>query len=649
MPDHPLAGLAPDASLEPRLRGLLHELPPAQAAVLEELWRERERLAALAEQHRLVLQATTDAILVTSIGGVVEYANEAAHQLFAGRRTLRDARLHELVARSEQERLREYVERAGSGDAVRAECSVVRPDGDVRRVSVTLSPIREHGIVGGLVVSLTDFTDEARARDEVAAANARFRDLAEVAGDAVWTVDRRGLFTSVNPATLELVGRSRDDMLGRSAIPLIAPEDQSAVAGRFRSVLDGKRERYQCRIIRGDGSRRLVAVANSPILQRGAVAGILGVVRDLTDETTRSAAFQRLEATHTRLVDSAEDAIATIDEDGRFTSVNRALEKVSGKPRSALIGTNFVEILRPSERADLWRLFAATLGGERQRREVRFTRPDGAQRVAVVLATPLIEDGRVAGVLAVARDVTDERNLQEQVVRREKLVALGELVSGVAHEMNLPLQTILSHVQLLEQGSDLPAETQECAKTVAAEARRAARIVGKLLTFARQNPAERLETDLNAVIEDTLELRRYPLRVQDIALDVELDRALPMTWADPFQLQQAFLNILGNAEQAVAQQPAGRRIAIRTQRNGDTAVVTVTDSGPGIAPEHFPHIFNPFYTTKPRGSGTGLGLSIADGIVRDHGGTIRVQSEPGKGASFEVSLPIVPPPAPPSP
>ncbi|HRN53729.1 MAG TPA: PAS domain S-box protein [Gemmatimonadaceae bacterium] len=649
MPDHPLAGLAPDASLEPRLRALLHELPPAQAVVLEDLWRERERLVALAEQHRLVLQAATDAILVASIGGVVEYANEAAHQLFAGRKSLRDVRLPELVALAEQDQLRAYVERAVSGDAVRAECSVVRPDGDVRRVNATLSPIREHGLVSGLVVSFTDFTDEARARDEVAAANARFRDLVDVAGDAVWTVDRRGLFTSVNPATLELVGRSRSEMLGRSAIPLIAPDDQSAVAGHFRAVLDGKRERYQCHIIRSDGSRRLVSVANSPILLSGTVTGILGVVRDLTDESTRSAAFQRLEATHTRLVDSAEDAIATIDEDGRFTSVNRALEKVSGKPRSALIGTNFVEILRPSERADLWRLFAATLGGERQRREVRFTRPDGAQRIAVVLATPLIEDGRVAGVLAVARDVTEERNLQEQIVRREKLVALGELVGGVAHEMNLPLQTILSHVQLLEQEQALPEATRECASTVASEARRAARIVGKLLTFARQNPAERLETDLNAVIEDTLELRRYPLRVQDIELDVELDRELPMTWADPFQLQQAFLNILGNAEQAVAQQSAGRKIGIRTQRDGDTAIITVTDSGPGIAPEHFPHIFNPFYTTKPRGSGTGLGLSIADGIVRDHGGTIRVQSEPGKGASFEVSLPIVPPFVPQSP
>lgn len=616
MPDITLAGLAPDLSLEPRLRALLQELPPAQAAVLEEFWRERERLLALAEQHRLVMQAATDAILVTGVGGVVEYANEAARRLFAARRGLEGTRLPEVVARErddEREQLRAYMDRALSGDAVRAECNVVDPDGDVRRVNVTMHPIREHGYVSGLVASFTDFTDEARARDEVAAANVRFRDVVDVAGDAIWTVDRGGLFTSVNPATLDLVGREQGELLGRSAIQLIAPEDQSSVAGYFRSVLGGKRERYQCRIIRSDGSRRSVSVVSSPIAMRGTVTGILGVVRDLADERLTSAAYARLAATHTRLVDSSEDAIATIDAEGRFTSVNRALENVSGRSRHELIGGNFVEILKPSERADLWRLFAATLGGERQRRELRFTRADGAVRIATVLATPLIEDGHVSGVLVIARDVTDERNLQAQLVRREKLVALG--VTGSLNQQ----------------------QEQALESTLA-----------RLLEFVRQHAAERLEADLNLVIEDSLGLRRQALRSQGIVLEVDLERDLPMTWADPTQLQQAFLSILGNAEQAVAQQPGERRIRVSTRRDGDRLVTTVTDSGPGIAPEHFPHIFNPFYSTKPRGTGTGLGLSIADGIVRAHDGTIRVRSEPGQGASFEVALPIVPPPASPS-
>jgi PAS domain S-box-containing protein len=481
----------------------------------------------------------------------------------------------------------------------------------------------------------------------VAAANARFRDLAEVAGDAIWTVDRRGLFTSVNPASLELCGLTRSQMLGRSAIPLIAPEDQQTVAGHFRSVLGGKRQDYECHMIRADGSKRLVSVANSPILSHGSVSGILGVVRDITDERERAEKLERLEVTYSRLVDSAEDAIATMDAEGLFTSVNRALERVTGKPRTALIGTHFVEILRPAERADLWRLFAATLGGERQRREVHFSPPGGAQRTAMVLATPLVERGRVTGVLAVARDVTDERLLQEQVARQEKLAALGEMVGGVAHEINSPLQAILTNAQQIELAADAPAEALEAAQVIVSEAKRASRIVNKLLTFARQNPAERMATDVNQVVEDTVELRRYPLRVQEIQLVVELDRSLPMTWADPFQLQQVIINLLGNAEQAVARPGGERKITVRTRREGENLIVEVADSGPGIAPEHLPHIFNPFYTTKPRGSGTGLGLSIADGIVREHGGSLKVQSEPGRGSRFEVLLPLVTPPVPP--
>jgi two-component system NtrC family sensor kinase len=144
-------------------------------------------------------------------------------------------------------------------------------------------------------------------------------------------------------------------------------------------------------------------------------------------------------------------------------------------------------------------------------------------------------------------------------------------------------------------------------------------------------------------VQDTVELRRYPHRVQGITVDVDLDPRLPGTWADPSQLQQVFLNLLANAEQAVAGSDGERRISVRTRREGETLVVAIGDTGRGIAPEHLPHIFNPFFTTKPRGIGTGLGLSISDGLVREHGGTLRVHSEPGQGALFEVHLPRLTP------
>ena len=347
---------------------------------------------------------------------------------------------------------------------------------------------------------------------------------------------------------------------------------------------------------------------------------------------------------YAQLVESAEDAICALDSDGRFTCVNRAIERALRRRRTRLLGQLFTEFLPDDEREEKWRMFSATLGGSRQRQEMRTRSASGETFISTVISTPVHDGGHVSGVLAIIRDVTKERALLEQTVRRERLSALGELVGGVAHEVNSPLTSILAFGQILQASHPGTEESRRAVHTIVNEAKRAARIVGKFLTFARQQPSEKMSTDLNQVLLDTIELRRYPLRMQQISLEVELADHLPTTWADPFQLQQVFINLLNNAEQALTSGPGDRRILLRTSRRDDELVATVTDSGPGIAPEHMAHIFNPFYTTKARGVGTGLGLSISFGIVREHGGALRVRSALGEGAVFEVSLPIVAPP-----
>lgn len=374
-------------------------------------------------------------------------------------------------------------------------------------------------------------------------------------------------------------------------------------------------------------------------LMRGLPAEQAAVVGALMRERDRSA---HVAARYARLVESAEDGICALDTAGRFSFVNRALVRALGRRRDSLLGQPFEDFLPPDERAEKRRMLARGLAGERERLEVRFTGARGDTRVASVIAAPLTERGRICGVMAIFRDVTDERAMLEQMLRREKLAALGELVGGVAHEVNSPLTSILAFGQLLQATHPAgDAESRKSVDTIVNEAKRAARIVGKFLTFARQQPSEKMQTDLNQVLLDTIELRRYPLKLQKIVLELDLAEQLPPVWADPFQLQQVFINLLNNAEQALTPPQSARRITVRTERRGDQLLATVTDSGPGIAPEHLPNIFNPFYTTKARGVGTGLGLSISFGIVRDHEGVLRVRSSPGEGASFEVSLPII--------
>ncbi|MEP7001898.1 MAG: ATP-binding protein, partial [bacterium] len=357
--------------------------------------------------------------------------------------------------------------------------------------------------------------------------------------------------------------------------------------------------------------------------------------------------LERSEARYTRLVESATDAIFTVDEAGRFTAVNRSLEQAVGRERDSLIGAPFAEIIDQADLAAADHLLRETLAGERSRGAVRYRGVDGSVRQGSVITSPILEGVRIVGALGILRDVTDERRLAEQLLQQEKLVAVGQLVSGVAHELNNPLAGVMAFAQLL-LASPVPLddEPRQAVETIHREARRAAKIVSSLLTFARQQPAERVAARLNDIITDTLELRRYAIRTAGIDVTLDLDPELPSTWADPFQLQQVVLNLLVNAEQALADMDTDRTIGIRTAREGGGSqiVLVISDNGPGIARDQVDRIFNPFYTTKPVGQGTGLGLSISDGIIHEHGGRIRVDTSPGAGATFTVEIPYVVPP-----
>ena len=326
--------------------------------------------------------------------------------------------------------------------------------------------------------------------------------------------------------------------------------------------------------------------------------------------------------------------------------VVHALEQAVGQSRKALIGATLERLVDQRDVATAESFLNRTFDGERCRGSLRYRAADGSSRQGSVITAPVFEDGVITGALGIMRDVTDERRLAEQLLQQEKLAAVGQLVSGVAHELNNPLAGVMAFSELLlASGAAHDADARHAMETIHHEAMRAAKIVSHLLTFARQRPAERTEADLNAIVADTLALRRYALRSAQIEVDMVLDPSMPRTWADPFQLQQVVLNLLGNAEQALADWHGPRRIAVWTRHADGTLIIAVSDSGPGIARQERDRIFNPFYTTKPVGQGTGLGLSISDGIVREHRGLIRVESQLGEGATFFVELPVAGPPA----
>ena len=229
---------------------------------------------------------------------------------------------------------------------------------------------------------------------------------------------------------------------------------------------------------------------------------------------------------------------------------------------------------------------------------------------------------------------------QRQVVQAEKLSALGELVASIVHELNNPLTGIMGYSQLLLQREHNPKNERDLQR-IFDEAQRASRIVHNLLSFARKRKPEKRPCDLNAVVEKVLELRSYDLRLANISLEFKPGTGLPPILADENQLQQVLLNLLNNAQQAVADTGREARIIVNTYAEGAKAVCSVRDNGVGISPEHSGRIFDPFFTTKEQGKGTGLGLSISYGLVKEHGGQILFESEPGVGTAFYVELPAM--------
>jgi signal transduction histidine kinase len=243
-----------------------------------------------------------------------------------------------------------------------------------------------------------------------------------------------------------------------------------------------------------------------------------------------------------------------------------------------------------------------------------------------------------------------ELQIQErthQLLEAEKLATMGNLLAGVAHELNSPLSVILGQVGLFSQtGVDPKARSR--VKDIGEAAERCVRIVRSFLTMARRHPPERGHVSLNHLLQEAVELLSFELRIASVEIVYDLERELPLAWADGHQLKQVIVNLVTNARQAVQDSapPRQLRLATRYDERRSSVRIEVADSGPGIPAEIRPRVFEPFFTTKPDGEGTGLGLALARGIVEGHGGTIEIESAPGEGARFVISLPVGAPPEP---
>lgn len=248
-------------------------------------------------------------------------------------------------------------------------------------------------------------------------------------------------------------------------------------------------------------------------------------------------------------------------------------------------------------------------------------------------------NGKIVSLHGTVLDITEQKALQEQLIAQDRLSSIGQLVSGVAHEINNPLTSVVGFSELL-LNRDLPSDIKNDLKIIHEEAHRAAKIVKGLLYFTRQNPEGKTMVDINQIIQQALDLRTYEQQVNNIQVKTGFAESLPQIMGNASQLHQVFFNLIVNAEQAVLEAHGKGTINITTKQSGDNIRISVSDDGPGISPENMGKLFTPFFTTKGTGKGTGLGLSICHGIITEHGGSLYAESEVGKGAVFTIELPV---------
>jgi len=336
--------------------------------------------------------------------------------------------------------------------------------------------------------------------------------------------------------------------------------------------------------------------------------------------------------------DALTEGIAVVGPEGEIHRANRALAALAGMPEPELIGRAFSETLIGTSEAFAALLEAAHRG---QHTAPLVVRSERSQRVLRLRAAPLAPWLSPGGVVLLVEDVTEQRAIEAQLIQREKMAAIGQLVSGVAHELNNPLTSIAGLGELLLERAAPADANREHLQMIHDQAERAGRIVRNLLTFARKGSPEKTAVDLNDVAERTLLLISHDLRLQGIELESNLSPQPVVVLGDPYELQQVVLNLVTNAVQAVSglEPDRPRRISIATSLANGEVDLRVGDTGHGVPPHLLSHLFTPFFTTKAPGEGTGLGLSVSYGLVRSHGGILSYEGRSGEGAEFRMRLP----------
>ena len=483
---------------------------------------------------------------------------------------------------------------------------------------------------------LKDITDRREAER-------RYRELFDNVQEGVFFASPEGSFIEVNDALVRMLGyQTREELLklDLQTQVYVSSDQRDEIVRRLTE--DGAVRNFEVTLCRRDGS--MIHALENAFVVRDAQEKILqyrGVFLDITEVKNFQAQLQRERDFTSKILNNTQTMIMVADTAGLVSYANRRSYEAGGFDQNELVGHRLDQIVSSSHQKAFAEAFESALHGlQADNLELMIVRGNGSQgKFSVNLSPMRDEGGDVSSVVVLMTDITDAAIIQAKLMHTEKMAAVGQLVSGVAHEVNNPLTAIMGFSDLLMENPDVPGSARKDLQVILEEAQRTKEIVQNLLSFARQRPPQRQKVQLNDLLRKTVALRAYDFSNHGVRVLEKFDEDLPEITGDSHQLQQVFLNILNNAYDAVRETGRLGLVEIETVHDEGWVEVLFHDNGEGI--KHPERIFDPFFTTKEVGQGTGLGLSICYGIVREHEGEILcANNQELPGATFSVRLPI---------
>ncbi|HEV2287359.1 MAG TPA: PAS domain S-box protein [Candidatus Acidoferrales bacterium] len=470
----------------------------------------------------------------------------------------------------------------------------------------------------------------------------RFTDLFETLHEGVYFSDPEGNLLDVNPAMVRMLGyKTKEEVLAKNLSGHLADASQrSSLLDEIRKA--GALRDRQIVLRRKNGS--LIRVLSSSVAIRDASGQLVRFQGSLVDISERLEIERRLREEQEfvrRLIACFPDVIVVLDTEGRYTFASPRVQEFLGYTPEEYLGENLEHRPHPEDRQAVIQFFRGLIGGDSgvSTVEYRTRHKDGHWRTFRASASPLTDaEGKVIGIVASARDVTESKRIEQQLVQSEKLAAIGQMVSGVAHELNNPLTAILGVSDLLYDRAGDDASRRHV-ELIRKQARKAADLVQGLLTFSQPSRLKSQNVRLEDLVARALELQRGSLEARNIIVEFKVEKDLPLVAADPNHIVQVFVNLFTNAEQAISSVRHHGSLKILVSNSDQKLQVMIEDDGPGIPPEIHLKIFDPFFTTRRPSGGAGLGLTISLVIVKEHGGTLEALPSAGGGARFRILLP----------